>query len=105
MNRNEIHVIYGTKPLAMIQELLDQAKAFIQLDPGMNIALKPNLVVAKPASEGLSPQRPGHRQVSGEPSQLIRSIGYSSNSKTYRCKFYLIIELTYRPRVLPSNDQ
>jgi len=52
MRPDEIHVIYGSRPLAMVQELLAQMKAAEHLDQGMQIALKPNLVVAKPSSAG-----------------------------------------------------
>lgn len=52
MNSNEIHVIYGTKPIQMIQDLLDKIKAADSIDQEMSIALKPNLVVARPSHEG-----------------------------------------------------
>ncbi|HHV64260.1 MAG TPA: DUF362 domain-containing protein [Peptococcaceae bacterium] len=52
MNSNEIHVIYGTNPIPMVQELLDKSQVIKNIDPGMNVALKPNLVVAKPSSSG-----------------------------------------------------
>lgn len=52
MNFNEIHIIYGTNPLQMIQELLDKSHAMDNIDPEMNVALKPNLVVAKPSNSG-----------------------------------------------------
>ncbi len=50
--KNEIHIIYGTNPIQMVQELLEKAKIAKDLDQGMSIALKPNLVVAKPSYEG-----------------------------------------------------
>lgn len=52
MNKNELHVIYGKNPLEMIQILMDKIQLAAELDPNMQIALKPNLVVAKPAREG-----------------------------------------------------
>ncbi|RNC29632.1 MAG: hypothetical protein AWM53_00248 [Candidatus Dichloromethanomonas elyunquensis] len=52
MRPDEIHVIYGTQPLTMVKDLLDQMKAADHIDQGMKIALKPNLVVAKPSREG-----------------------------------------------------
>lgn len=52
MNSNEIHVIYGNKPLLMIKELLSKIRIADELNSGMKIALKPNLVLAKPASQG-----------------------------------------------------
>lgn len=52
MQKNELHIIYGKKPLEMIQILMDKIKLADQLDPNMHIALKPNLVVARPSKEG-----------------------------------------------------
>jgi len=52
MKPNEVHVIYGTKAIHMIKTLLDKIKAAENIDCGMRIALKPNLVVASPSREG-----------------------------------------------------
>lgn len=52
MKANQISVIYGTKPLEMIQELMENTKIAETINDDMHIALKPNLVVAKPSSEG-----------------------------------------------------
>ncbi|NLI91917.1 MAG: DUF362 domain-containing protein [Peptococcaceae bacterium] len=52
MKPDEIHVIYGTKPVSMVKDLLERMKAADNMDQGMKIALKPNLVVAKPSQEG-----------------------------------------------------
>lgn len=52
MNNNEIHVIYGTDPLKMTGDLLAKMNLAAELDPGMSVGLKPNLVVARRASEG-----------------------------------------------------
>lgn len=52
MNNQDIYVIYGSQPIKMIKELLNNINLASQLDPGMNIALKPNLVLASPAHEG-----------------------------------------------------
>lgn len=52
MKQNQINVIYGSKPMKMVKELLDKIKAADNIDPGMKIALKPNLIVAKPSHEG-----------------------------------------------------
>ena len=52
MQKEEIHVIYGTDPCRMTYEVLTKTNIAAELDPGMHIGLKPNLVVAKKASEG-----------------------------------------------------
>ena len=52
MNKQDLYIIYGSRPLKMIKELLNQINLAAQLDRGMSIALKPNLVLARPAHEG-----------------------------------------------------
>lgn len=52
MHKNELHVIYGSQPLAMIKEILAGINLASELDKEMKIALKPNLVLARPAQEG-----------------------------------------------------
>ncbi|MCX7781514.1 MAG: DUF362 domain-containing protein [Negativicutes bacterium] len=52
MNANEIHVIYGNNYRQMTGEILEKAGLANELCPDMRIGLKPNLVVAKRASEG-----------------------------------------------------
>ena len=52
MNKKDLYVIYGSKPLQMIKEILNNINLADQLDPGMSIALKPNLVLARPSHEG-----------------------------------------------------
>ncbi|MBC8531434.1 DUF362 domain-containing protein [Gehongia tenuis] len=49
---HQIHVIYGTDGRRMAKRLLEAAGAGSHFSPGMRVALKPNLVVAKPASSG-----------------------------------------------------
>lgn len=58
MTSNQIHVIYGNKPIEMVKELLSKIKLAHHLNSEMRIALKPNLVVARPSTEGAttSPQ-------------------------------------------------
>ena len=48
----EIHVIYGSDPSKMTGDLLAKINLAADLDPGMSVGLKPNLVVARKASEG-----------------------------------------------------
>lgn len=52
MNNKDLYVIYGTNPIRMIKELLNNMDLASQLSPDMKIALKPNLVLASPAHEG-----------------------------------------------------
>lgn len=52
MKRSEIHVIYGSNPAQMTYDLLGKIELAKELNPNMHIGIKPNLVVAKKASEG-----------------------------------------------------
>ena len=52
MKKTDIHVIYGTEYRKMTRELLTNIELAKELKPDMHIGLKPNLVVAKKASEG-----------------------------------------------------
>ena len=58
MGKKDIHVIYGRQARGMVKNLLAKMQLAEQLQPDMKIALKPNLVVARPAAEGAttSPQ-------------------------------------------------
>lgn len=49
---NRIYVSYGQKPAQMVQELLRKINAAAAIPAGARIGLKPNLVVARPSSEG-----------------------------------------------------
>jgi uncharacterized protein (DUF362 family) len=49
---NTIFVTYGDDPKAMARRLLDAAGAAALVPPGATVALKPNLVVARPADGG-----------------------------------------------------
>ena len=50
--KREIHIIYGNKAFEMTTKLLAQRDCFAGLDKHANIAIKPNLVLAKPSSSG-----------------------------------------------------
>ncbi len=50
--QNKIFVSNGSDPKRMARELMERADVGALLSPDMRIALKPNLVVAKPASSG-----------------------------------------------------
>lgn len=52
MNPNEIFVIYGNTPQSMVQELLAHIQLEREIDRNSRIGIKPNLVVAKPATSG-----------------------------------------------------
>ena len=49
---SDITIIYGTNATEMTYALLRDTAVGKRLRPGMNVIIKPNLVVAKPASEG-----------------------------------------------------
>ena len=59
MQRNDLIVVYGSDPAAMVREALVAARIEELIPLGALIALKPNLVVSKPASSGATP-RSGH---------------------------------------------
>ncbi|MCE5287229.1 MAG: DUF362 domain-containing protein [Pelosinus sp.] len=52
MGKSEIYVTYGTNARQMVYRLLEELNIKQQITPAMRIGLKPNLVVAKKASEG-----------------------------------------------------
>ena len=49
---SDITIIYGTDATEMTHTLLRETAVDRRLVPGMNVVIKPNLVVAKPAAEG-----------------------------------------------------
>ena len=49
---SNISIIYGTNVMEMTCTLLRQSDVAKRLTAGMNVVVKPNLVVAKPAAEG-----------------------------------------------------
>lgn len=52
MDSRKIQIIYGRNPKEMVKILLDDAEIADEIDDNMQIALKPNLVVAKKAGSG-----------------------------------------------------
>ena len=52
IGKNEIQVIYGDNPKQMVKELLEAIRPEDGLGKNALIGIKPNLVVAKPASSG-----------------------------------------------------
>jgi uncharacterized protein (DUF362 family) len=52
ISKNSLRIIYGVNPKQMIKELLEVIKPEEEIDNNALIGIKPNLVVAKPASSG-----------------------------------------------------
>ncbi|WP_188399177.1 DUF362 domain-containing protein [Sporomusa sp. GT1] len=52
MIKQELHVIYGTNYRQMVKDLLAKMQLAAGLDSQMQVAIKPNLVVAREASQG-----------------------------------------------------
>ncbi len=52
LGKNGLRVIYGDNPKQMVKELLAEIKPETEIDKKALIGIKPNLVVAKPASSG-----------------------------------------------------
>ncbi len=52
MKDTEIHIIYGSNPARMTYDILEKIRLAQELYPGIKVGIKPNLVVAKPASSG-----------------------------------------------------
>jgi uncharacterized protein (DUF362 family) len=52
MTKQEILIMYGNDPYEMIPQIMDATKIETQLDRSATIAIKPNLVVAKPSESG-----------------------------------------------------
>ena len=54
MKARQIFVAYGTDPRKLIQNLLQTGDVASELDSKMHVLLKPNLVMARPASSGIT---------------------------------------------------
>ena len=52
MEHNQLLIQYGDDPAAMTRRLLARGNVQKEIRPGMRVGLKPNLVMAKPASTG-----------------------------------------------------
>lgn len=52
MQKSRLMVIYGSDPMNMAYDIMTKADVKSMLDKSMKIALKPNLVVAKPSNSG-----------------------------------------------------
>jgi uncharacterized protein (DUF362 family) len=52
MNRNQLLIQHGDDPAAMTSRLLERGNMSGEIKPGSKVGLKPNLVMAKPASSG-----------------------------------------------------
>ena len=76
---NRIYVSYGQKPAQMVQELLRKINAAAAIPAEARIGLKPNLVVARPSSEGAttSPAQGSNPIPAGSRAQTDRHLGRS----------------------------
>jgi uncharacterized protein (DUF362 family) len=54
MKSQELYVAYGTDGCRLAGDLLRAADVASELDPAMHVLLKPNLVMARPASSGIT---------------------------------------------------
>lgn len=72
MLKNELIVVHGGDIAAMTREVLVAAKIETLIPPGARIALKPNLVVAKPASSGATT----HPEIVGAVVEYLRAKGF-----------------------------
>ncbi len=52
LKQNEIYVAYGDQPFEMTKMLLEAVQLRSMIPPGAKVGIKPNLVVAQPATEG-----------------------------------------------------
>jgi uncharacterized protein (DUF362 family) len=76
--KNEIYEIYGADACEMTMKLLDAADVASRIPSGASVALKPNLVVAKPPASGATT----HAGVLEGVIQYLKSHGVSSISIT-----------------------
>jgi len=72
MLKNELIVVHGGDPAAMAREALAAARIETLIEPGASIALKPNLVVSKPASSGATT----HPEIVKAVVEYLRGKGY-----------------------------
>ena len=72
MQRNDLIVVYGGDPAVMTREALATARIEKLIPPGAFIALKPNLVVSKPASSGATT----HPEIVGAVIEYLREKGF-----------------------------
>jgi uncharacterized protein (DUF362 family) len=54
MKAHQIFIAYGTDPRKLVQNLLQAGDVASELDSKMHVLLKPNLVMARPASSGIT---------------------------------------------------
>jgi uncharacterized protein (DUF362 family) len=73
MRKNDLIVVYGDDPAVMAFEALAAARIEELIPKGSLIALKPNLVVSKPASSGATT----HPEIVGAVIEYLREKGFS----------------------------
>lgn len=52
MKQNNIYVVYGNSPVPMVKDLMEASQIIKDIPKSARIALKPNLVTAKPSNSG-----------------------------------------------------
>lgn len=72
MRNNELIVVHGVDPALMARQALSAAKIEELIPRGGRVALKPNLVVSKPASSGATT----HPEIAGAVIEYLRSKGF-----------------------------
>ena len=72
MLKNELIVVHGSDPAEMTRQALAAAKIETLIAPGAHVALKPNLVVSKPASSGATT----HPEILAAVIDYLRSKGF-----------------------------
>jgi len=72
MRNDQIYVLYGSDGFQMAYELMRTARIKDRLTPEMSIAIKPNLVVAKPADSGATT----HPQVAAGILEYLKDNGF-----------------------------
>ncbi len=72
MLKNELIVVYGGDIVSMTREALTAARLETLIPPGAHIVLKPNLVVAKPATSGATT----HPEIAATVVEYLREYGF-----------------------------
>lgn len=116
MTKKDIYVIYGDQPKKMIKELLSALEIEKAIDKNAKIGIKPNLVLAKPASSGATTdpqmveavidylQGAGFNNicilegswVGDRTARAFKVCGYEDISKGYKVPLYDLQQDTYK---------
>jgi uncharacterized protein (DUF362 family) len=124
VKNNEIHVIYGDKPVRMVKELLKNIHIENEIEKDMLIGIKPNLVVARPSYEGATTtpeivegviqylKEKGYKNiiilesswVGDSTKRAFKVCGYEEISKKYDVPLYDLKEDKYETRKVGDLD-